>query len=216
MDELELENKAPDDFDLTTEHSRKTDSVKAIVRNNVYYYLVFIMSVIVLTVGPMLGSQAGLEIPLPDTIGGWITYCTVKIAVAVINVMIFHCFVMQARVNVKDDPRYIEAMRLMDLVNNDLTDPRSPETYFHHIYKTKGTSVFISTLVSAVALTNMILTYDLMSLITYAMTIAMGVVYGIMKMHEVEDYWVIEFLEYARKRYREMMAAQKGAENATV
>lgn len=201
---------------MTTEHSQKTETIKTIVRNNIYYYMVFLLSAIALTVGPMLGSEAGLQIPLPTTVSGWIIYVTVKVSVACINVLIFHCFVLQARVNVKDDPRYKEALRLMDLCNNDMTDPRSPEVYFKHMYRTKGTSVFITTLVSAVTLTNVILTYDLISLIMYAVTILMGTIYGIIKMHEVEDYWVIEFLEYARKIYRDKFQT-KGAEvNAAV
>ena len=74
---------------------------------NIYYILVFVVSVISLLFLPFLGSSVGLELSLPQTSADWIVYIASRIIVSTINVLIFHCFMMQGKLNVKDDPRYL-------------------------------------------------------------------------------------------------------------
>ena len=59
-----------------------------------YYFIIGIVSMIALCFLPMIGPDIGLAWNLPDTQIGWIVGVTIKTIVAVLNVLIFHCFMM--------------------------------------------------------------------------------------------------------------------------
>lgn len=177
------------------------ESYRDRLSQNLYYVLIFMLSLIALLVAPMFGSNMGIEFSVPTTKAGWCVYVVTKLFVALINVLLFHCFVRQARLNIKDDPRYLEAQELMGKLNNDIKHPRSPKQYFTQLYSRKGTTIFITTLLSTVVLTNAILTFDATSLVTYAITVVMGLIFGVIKMKDVECFWTEEYLYYAREQY---------------
>lgn len=167
------------------------------LNQHVYYVLIFLLSAIALFVAPLFGSNLGLTIAFPQTKAAWVVYITVKLFVALINVLLFHCFVRQAKLNVKDDPRFIEAQTIMGKLRQNIVHARSPHTYFGQLYRRKGSMIFATTLLSAVVLTNVILTWDLTSFITYATTVLMGLLFGVLKMKDVEVYWTEEYYVFA-------------------
>ena len=59
-----------------------------------YYYIVGVASIIILCFLPMIGSKVGLSWNLPNTKAGWIVWITVKSIISLLNVLIFHCFMM--------------------------------------------------------------------------------------------------------------------------
>lgn len=73
------------------------------VKQWMYYFIIGIISLIALCFLPMIGSTIGLGWNIPNTTAGWIVWISVKCIVAALNVLIFHCFMQQAKVNVKDD-----------------------------------------------------------------------------------------------------------------
>lgn len=169
-----------------------------------YYIIIAVISVISLTFLPAIGSTAGLQWNVPDTTVGWIVWCAVRLCVAIINVLIFHSFMCQAKINVKDDPRYIKAIDiLMTLADERERLPRSPETYYRQQWTHKGVSIFIGSALASVALTQAILTYDYVSMLTYLFTIGLGIIFGIMQMKNVEAYLTLEMYEYAIFKERE-------------
>lgn len=94
---------------------------------------------------------------------------------------------------------------------------RSPHTYFGQLYRRKGTTIFATTLLSAVVLTNAILTWDITSLITYATTVVMGLIFGILKMKDVEVYWTEEYYVFALEQleaHEKAIAADKANEDS--
>lgn len=167
------------------------------LNQHIYYVLIFLLSAIALFVAPLFGSNLGLTLAFPQTKAAWVVYVTVKLFVAMINVLLFHCFVRQAKLNIKDDPRFIEAQTIMGKLRQTVQHARSPHIYFGQLYRRKGTTIFATTLLSAVVLTNAILTWDITSLITYATTVVMGLIFGILKMKDVEVYWTEEYYVFA-------------------
>ena len=162
-----------------------------------YYVIIGLLSCIALFFFPALGSEAGLGFVFPTTAAGWIVYVLTKLAVAALNIMIFHCFVLQAKLNIKDDDKYKEACRILAEHKTGNAIPQSPETYFHNLYRKKGLTVFFTSLVSAIGLTQAILAYDLVSMLTYLVTIVIGIITGILTMNATEDFWTSEYYEYA-------------------
>lgn len=183
------------------------------VRQWMYYFIIGIVSLIALCFLPMIGSSVGLGWNLPNTFVGWVVWVTVKLIVAVLNVLIFHCFMMQAKINIKDNERYIEAQSILRVNKVKEFIPRSPAAWNKQQYGTKGITIFITTGLSTVALTQAMLTFDWMSMLTYLFTIVMGLIFGIMQMKVAEDYWTDEFWQYAQQVKRDLELAKEQSAN---
>lgn len=178
-------------------------------KNWQYYILIGVISLVALFFLPMLGSEAGLAWKLPTTFAGWVVYIVSKLLVATLNVLIFHCFILQAKTNVNNDERYIEACTILEKASLDKADKaRSPAAYFKEVYGKKGMSIFFTSIVSAVGLTQAVLTFDWISMLTYFFTILMGLIFGILQMNQTETFWTTEFLRYAKNKKEEADEAE--------
>lgn len=172
------------------------------INRNYYYIMVAVVSVLALFVLPLLGSASGLSLNLPDTTAGWIVFGTTRIAVAALNILIFHCFVQQGRINIMNDPRYLAAREKglslsLDIIKEaDEKPARSPRQYYREIYGKKSVMVFASSMMSAVALSQAILTFDWVAMLTYFATILGGVICGILQMKDTENFWTMEYNRY--------------------
>ena len=169
------------------------------IRQWMYYFIVGIVSLIALCFLPMIGSSVGLGWNTPNTVVGWIVWVAVKLIVATLNVLIFHCFMEQAKINVKSNERYNEAQEILRLQNVKEFIPRSPGAWNKAQYGKKGATIFITTALSTVALTQAILSFDWMSMLTYLFTIVMGLIFGVLQMKTAEEYWTDEFWQYAQQ-----------------
>lgn len=167
------------------------------------YIIIATLSAILVFFLPMCGSVAGLGWRFPTTVGGWIVYITTKLAACGINLLIFHHFVKQAKINIRDNEQYQEALRMLRETEPE-EPPRSPHDYFKKQYLNKGFTLIITTLLSTVCITQAILTFDYIAMITHIITVVFGVVFGIMVMREDEEYWINEFYYYAKKRMEEL------------
>lgn len=182
-----------------------------------YYIIIGIVSLIALLFLPMVGSSVGLEMRLPDTLVGWIVYCVTKLIVAALNVIIFYCFMQQAKVNVKENEKYKKANDILEVIEERKDRaPRSPKEWTRKQYSGKGITIFVTTILAAVSLTQAILTFDYITMLTYLFTIIMGLIFGILQMKNAEIYWTTEFYEYALKAKKEeekcLLSATKNTE----
>lgn len=168
------------------------------IRRVQYYLIIGLISLISLFFLPMLGTVSGLAWNLPDTLVGWVVYVISKLIVAVINMLIFHCFVLQAKVNVQQNPKYIRAVEILtNHTGDEELLPRSPGKYLGHVYGNKGVMIFITSILSVIGLTQSILTFDFIAMLTYLFTIVMGIIFGVLQMNETEVYWTEEYYRYA-------------------
>jgi hypothetical protein len=169
-----------------------------------YYIIIGVVSLIALLFLPLIGSEAGLAWNIPDTLTGWTVFVVSKLIVAVINILIFHCFNMQGKENIKEDPLYIEAISILDIkLNSEEHAPKAPEVWSRQVYGRKGVAVFCTSILSTIGLTQAVLTFDYVSMFTYLFTITMGITFGILQMNAAEDYWTHEFWRYAKKIEKE-------------
>lgn len=171
---------------------------KRILNQYTYYLIIAGLSLIVLFFVPFLGSEIGLALAIPDTAAGWIVWVTVKLVVAAINVVIFYSFMQQAKINVKEDVHYREAMEILGRAKRKNYMPRSPEKWNAKQYSVKAVTIFVSTALATIALTQAILTFDWVSMLTYLFTIVLGLVCGVLQMKSAETYWTDEFWKYAK------------------
>lgn len=166
-------------------------------RQWLYYLLIGLISLVCLVFLPMVGSTTGLEWNIPNTTVGWIVWGTTKAIVATVNVMIFYCFMEQAKLNVAKNDNYRQAKDILIEVKIKEVMPRSPHKWNSQQYLQKGTSIFLTSGLSCVALSQALLSYDYMTLLSYLFTIIMGVVFGVLQMKNAEEYWTDEYLKYA-------------------
>lgn len=170
---------------------------------NFYYCLIFILSLLVMTVAPMFTPSANTDIGIsaifPHSVIGWAIYVCTKLFVGAVNLLLFHCFVKQAKLNIKDNEKYVEACKIYDMYHQKEYNPRSPKEYFGQLYRRKGFMIFLTSILSSIVLVNAILAFDLTAFVTYSITILMGIIFGILKMKEVEAYWIGEFYDSAIK-----------------
>lgn len=168
------------------------------LKQNMYFILIGIVSFIGLVFLPMIGSESGLGWKIPNTVVGWIVWCGVRLMVSVVNVIMFYSFMQQGKLNVKNDERYIKACDILLDIKEEKYIPRSPRRWQLEQYGRKGVMLFLGTAMSAVALTQAILTFDWVAMLSYLFTITMGVIFGVLQMKKAEEYWTEEFLKYAQ------------------
>lgn len=186
------------------------------VKQSLNYIIIGIVSLIALVFLPMLGSTVGLGWNIPNTIVGWTVWVAVKLIVAILNVLIFHCFMEQAKVNVKDNENYKRARDILIHQKEKEVLPKSPNKWNSQQYIKKGTTIFLTTGLSTVALTQAILSFDYVSMLTYLFTIVMGLIFGVLQMKTAEEYWTDEYLQYALMKEREAaLRAKAGLQDNT-
>lgn len=165
-----------------------------------YYVIIGVVSLVALLFLPMIGSEAELNWKLPNTAVGWIVYVFSKLLVAVLNILIFHCFILQGKLNIESNEKYIEANRILEVVY-DLKElaPKSPSEWKRNAYGKKGVTIFITSMLSAIGLTQAVLSFDWLSMLTYLFTVLMGIIFGILQMNATEVYWTTEYPQYAQR-----------------
>lgn len=178
---------------METEETKK----HYITKQNQNYVIIGILSAILVIFLPLAGSVAGLGWVLPTTVVGWIVYVVTKLAATGLNMMIFHHFILQAKVNSKDHPSFLEAERLLRNFAPK-TKPLSPEEFFGKQYKRKGTTLIITTLLSTICITQAVLTWNYMSFIVHILAVVFAIIFGIQTMREDEEWWTKDYLIYAQ------------------
>jgi hypothetical protein len=174
------------------------NELKQRLKVNTYYLLVFVISFIALFILPFLGSSLGLKFEVPNTVGGWTVYIITRILGAVINILLFHSFVSQAKVNSLGNENYKKAIEILfDPVNGEIEKELSPAEYLRKEYKIKGVTMGITSLIMLIGLSSAIMSFSWVMFFSYVITVVLGVVFGVIEMLTVEDYWCNRYLIYA-------------------
>ena len=194
-------------------NEEKSKARREAFKNYKNYGIIIVLTLVTVTVFPLLGTQVGMEANYPNTVAGWIVWSVIKIALCVDNIFIFQAFVDQAELNVQYEPRYIEAREIVRKYRIGKYNPMSPEDRRKKMFSKKVIITVLTSLIS-VALTEAILKYNFADLIAYTISMLMAVVFGILSMADQEKYWIEEFYDYAItiKEEEEAKEKQKQAE----
>ena len=167
-------------------------------REYLYYILIALISVVSLTFLPMIGSTMGVEFDFPETKWEWALFITVRACASIVNVLIFHSFICQSKVNVKNEPKYLEAREILITTKKKNKKPRSLAHFNAEEYGKKGTSLLIGTFFGTLVLTEAIINFSLVNFLTYVFTTTMAIVFGVLEMKKYEEYYTTEYWEYAQ------------------
>lgn len=179
-----------------------SDSIQQTLKQGMYYIIIAVISLISVVFLPMVGTTLGLGWKLPDTTAGWVVWGVSRAIVATTNVLLFHSFMEQAKLNIKDNEHYKEARDILVKVKKKEHKPKSPAQWNAAQYGKKGTTIFLSSAMSVVAIGQAVLSYEWATALAYLFTLGMGIIFGIMQMKKAETYWTTEYYEYALMRKR--------------
>lgn len=148
---------------------------------------------------PMLGSEGEIAWSIPSTVAGWIVWIISKLSSAGFNVAIFHCFNKQGKINISSDANYLEARKLLlEADESFIKHPRTPNQFHKEIYGKKGLTIFLTTLLGTIGLSNSLLQFNPTEFICQLLTLIAGIIAGIFQMKDTETFWTTEYLELAK------------------
>lgn len=193
---------------MTNEEIRQKQEAKAknyeTFKNYFNYGIVAIVSLLVLIVAPALESAITGKLTYPTTVQGWIFWSVGRIAVTVINIIIFTALDNQSEVNAKDNENYQMAKKLLTDNEAEQKKALSPEQLKKRTYLKKIPSIIIGSALSLVALSQIIFNYSLATLVSYIFTVVMDIAFGVWHMIDKEiNYWSDEYLRYAIQKAEE-------------
>lgn len=194
-------------------NEEKSKARREAFKNYKNYGIIIVLTLVTVTVFPLLGTSVGMEARYPNTVVGWVVWAVIKIALCVDNIFIFQAFVDQAELNVQYEQRYIDAREIVRKYRIGKYNPMSPEERRKKMFSKKIIITILTSLIS-IALTEAILRYNWADLIAYSLSMIMAIVFGILSMADQEKYWVEEFYDYAItiKEEEEAKEKQKQAE----
>ena len=177
------------------------------------YGVVAIVSMLTLMVAPALESAISGELSYPDTAQGWIFWAIGRIAITVINLVIFTALDKQSEVNAKNNENYIRAKQILESNDAQQRIALSPKQIKTKTYLSKIPFIILGSAASLVALSQIIFNYNLATLISYIFTVAMDIAFAIWHMIDKEvNYWSDEFLRYALQQQKATEAQNKAIE----
>ena len=177
------------------------------------YGVVAIVSLLTLMVAPALESAISGELSYPDTVQGWIFWAIGRVAITVINLVIFTALDKQSEVNAQNNENYIKAKEILE---NDPIQQKialSPKQKNRKTYLGKIPWIIVGSAATLVALSQIILNYNLETLISYIFTVVMDIAFAIWHMIDKEvNYWSDEYLRYALQQQRALEAQNRPIE----
>lgn len=171
---------------------------KKLIHDNLWYGVIGILSFAVLVFFPMIGSGLPLTLNLPTTAIGWVVDIFSKLAVAAINICIFHSFMEQGKLNVSGYWKKLLADEILQRVKRAKESiPLSPEQWLAKEYKSKGISIAVTSILSCIVLSQVVLSFDVIVFISFLLTLVIGLVFGVMQLFKSEAFWSQDYYTYA-------------------
>lgn len=169
------------------------EKFRELFKQYMYYGIISMLVIVALVFLPMLDTDGNLGFSKPSTTLGWIAYIVIRCLVGVIVFMIFISFDEQGKVNILNDPRYIEAYDKLFKAKDKNYIPMSPIAYKLKTRLLKGATLSITMIGTAFIIVEVALSYNYSILMAYGITIFMSVVTGLFQMIKSSTYWVEEF-----------------------
>lgn len=173
------------------------------VRQYLYYILIGVISFLALAFLPMLGSTQDISWGLPQTSAAWAVWIMSRVAASVLNVLIYHCFIRQGELNTRQNEDRKKAEKMLNkLDKNKERKPIGPAKFLARQYIRKVPMIAASTFLSLLAFGPALLVFDFVVLIAYLFGVIISIIFGILEMKHVEEYYTVGLLEYAEWRVK--------------
>ena len=176
--------------------------IRRAVNDYAYYALIFIISVLAMFVPPLcFGCVNGdMGMNFPKTPEAWVIWGVLTGSTSFANMSILVMFKQQAKKNVKNNENYKKACAILNKLAGvrEVFVPRSPSKVNASDYIKKGATIMAGTAVSFAAIAPLILSFDVVMLISTVISVSVSVVTSWACMIRNEEYWTEEYLLYAQ------------------
>lgn len=187
---------------MNEEINKKIENARTTWRLYQNYIIIGILSGISVFFLPMLGSEVDIGFNLPNTVAGWVVYIVTKLSIIGINIMLLDQFVKQAKINIRENKNFIEAD---EYFNGKESEEKLlyPTEFIGKIYRNKMVTTAIVSILGVFGLTQAVLVFDWVSMLTYLFTIVFGIIFGWITMNEVELYWTDTYYKLYKREKKE-------------
>lgn len=193
--------------------------VRSTINDYAYYAIIVIISMLVMFVPPLLiGSLHGdIGLFFPTTVAGWVLWGLINGSTAIGNVSILVLFKMQAKKNCRNNENFKKANEILTtcIREKQIFIPRSPRAMDVKEYVSKGIAIAFGSVASFVAISSIILAFDMVTLISTVLSVTMSLCVSWATMVKNEEYWCDEYLLYAEmieKRINKGKESEHGTE----
>ena len=121
-----------------------------------------------------------------------------------LTITTFIGFSIQGKLNVKDDPRKLEADKILGRLRVKEARPQSPKAFESKAYISKGIMVSLTALGTCILIPIIAISFNLVTFFTLLLTTATSIVFGVLNMKRFEDYYTHEYIRYAEWKYDEV------------
>lgn len=175
--------------------------IKETVDKYAYYIMIILIALLAVFVPPLcLGAISGdFSLAFPTTLSAWIVWGIVNGSSIIANISILVLFKLQAKKNCLEHPNYIKATEMLDELSRikQLYIPRSPAQMDIEEYVKKVVFIILFTLGSFIAISNLIISFDILTLISTLISMLTTLIVSWTSMLNNEEYWTKEYLNYA-------------------
>ena len=176
--------------------------IRTRINDYAYYAIIVIVSSLVTFIPPLLiGSLYGdLKMMFPSTVEGWIIWGIINGATSIGNVSILIMFKLQAKKNCRNNENFKKANEILHrcIRDHQVMTPRSPRAMDAAEYTSKGFFIAIGSVASFVAISSIVVAFDMITLISTCVSVLTSVSVSWATMIKNEAYWCDEYLLYAQ------------------
>lgn len=195
--------------DLLVTNVEERVAKKEAMNQYAYYIMIAIIALLATFVPPLIigGIKGDFGLVFPETVSGWIVWAILQTASITANISILVFFKLQAKKNSLKHPNYIKACEILDRIakRKRVYIPRSPGKMNTQDYTKKVIFITLFTLASFIAVSSIIITFDILSLISTLLSMMATLVLSWSCMLNNEEYWTREYLMYAEYVEEQML-----------
>lgn len=179
----------------------KRIELKESINKYAYYIMILLIALLAVFVPPLcLGAISGdFSLAFPTTPGAWVVWGIINGSSIIANISILVLFKLQAKKNCLEHPNFIKATEILDEVSQikQVYIPRSPGQMDIEEYVKKVVFIILFTLGSFIAISNLIISFDILTLISTLISMITTLIVSWTSMLNNEEYWTKEYLMYA-------------------
>ena len=185
---------------MTMYNKEKSKKTREFISNSKNGIAVVILSMVAMFLVPLLGSYMTGKTQFPQTIPEWILYFACTLAISICSLFIYLALFNQGKMNVKDEPEYLEAKELhlknFKRMNGKDVIPIDPFVWEKKQKIRKGIWQTIGIFMGLLGLGLAIISWNNSQFISATLSVIMSIAFGLVKMADVERMWTEGWLEW--------------------
>ena len=197
--------------------NKGNDKLKSAYANYANYIMVALMIVVQIGISVLSAIDGDIANAFPNTAKEWLIWIALRVINGVVAFMIFNSFVKEGEKRGKTSEQYKTAnKKYMDMFCANLSKEiktQSPSQYLAKVRGIKSVSLVLSAVLTGVAVSLSSITTDWTSLMGTIISIIMMIVWGYLKMLEVEEYFINEYPIYVAVEEHKLISSLKAKED---